>query len=364
MNREWSDLNKSFQVQLRKGSTFPDGIKTLMTLRQILMDGLFHMKQELRREDFNAMPFPNANGYHSKTIAYSVWHIFRIEDIVAHSLIQNNDEIFRTYQGKIGAPIITTGNELAGRQIEEFSRKIDLDSLYAYAITVKDSTDALLKRLSYRDLRRKFDEADKTRLRALRVVSTDENACWLIDYWCGKDIGGLLRMPFSRHWMMHIEASMRIKNKIYQRQAKTTMYERMLNKSEVPTLENMTAYCGGTAALFTELNEWLSAEYGTAQTIVFPYGSSYGWGISHKRKGKLVCNVFPENGAFAVMLRMSDTQFASVYDRLGDYAKNYIDNKYPCNDGGWIHYRVTDKTQFEDVQAMLIVKCGSVKEKQ
>ena len=76
MNKEWSDLNKSFQVQLRKESTFPDGIKTLMTLRQILMDELFHMKQELRREDFNVMPFPNANGYHSKTIAYSIWQIF------------------------------------------------------------------------------------------------------------------------------------------------------------------------------------------------------------------------------------------------------------------------------------------------
>ena len=141
------------------------------------------------------------------------------------------------------------------------------------------------------------------------------------------------------------------------------MYERMLNKSEVPTIENMTAYCGGTAALFTELNEWLSDEYGTAQTIVFPYGNSYGWGISHKRKGKLVCNVFPESGALAVMLRMSDSQFESVYDQLGYDAKNYIDNKYPCNDGGWIHYRVTDKEQLANAQTMLAVKCGSVKER-
>ena len=213
MNKEWSDLNKSFQVQLRRESTFPDGINTLLTLRQILMDELFHMKQELRREDFNAMPFPNAKGYHSKTIAYSIWHIFRIEDIVAHSLIQNDDEIFITFQDKIEAPIITTGNELAGQQIEEFSGEIDLDALYAYAAAVKSSTGELLKQLSYRDLSKKFNEADKARLRKLQVVSTDENACWLIDYWCGKDIGALLRMPFSRHWIMHIEASLRIKKR-------------------------------------------------------------------------------------------------------------------------------------------------------
>ncbi len=133
------------------------------------------------------------------------------------------------------------------------------------------------------------------------------------------------------------------------------MYERMLNKSEVPTIAAMTTYCGETAALFTELNEWLSTEYGTVQTIVFPYGNSYGWGISHKRKGKLVCNVFPENGAFVIMLRMSDLQFASVYDQLGDYTKNYIDNKYPCNNGGWIHDRVTDRAQLADAKTMLAV---------
>ena len=140
------------------------------------------------------------------------------------------------------------------------------------------------------------------------------------------------------------------------------MYERMLNKSEVPTLNTMTAYCGAAAAMFVELNERLSAEYGTTQAIVFPYGNSYGWGISHKRKGKLVCNVFPENGAFTVMLRMTNTQFMSVYDRLCDYARNYIDNKYPCNDGGLIHYRVIDKEQFADILSLLSVKCGSVKE--
>ena len=214
MNKEWSELNKTFQTQIKKESSFAEGIDTLLILRQSLMEELFCMKQALHRKDFNAMPYPNANGYHSKTIAYSIWHIFRIEDIVAHSLILNDSEIFQVYRDIIGASIITTGNELVGKQITEFSEKLDLDALYDYTIAVKNSTDELLKQLSYRDLRRKFSEADKARLQQLQVVSTDENACWLIDYWCGKDVGGLLRMPFSRHWIMHIEASLRIKNKL------------------------------------------------------------------------------------------------------------------------------------------------------
>ena len=69
-------------------------------------------------------------------------------------------------------------------------------------------------RTSLKELKRKFTDMDKNDLRNLNVVSTDENACWLIDYWCGKDIRGLIQMPFSRHWIMHIEASLRIRNKI------------------------------------------------------------------------------------------------------------------------------------------------------
>ena len=217
MNKEWSNLNQAIHVQLRKESTFSVGIVTLLTLRQSLMDELFNMKLALNRDDFNARPYPNAKGYHSKTIAYSIWHIFRIEDIVTHSLIQNDSEVFEAYQSKIKAPIITTGNELVGQQIEVFSKEMDLDALYAYAVAVKSATDKILIQLSYRDLRRKFGKDDKTRLQRLQVVSTDERACWLIDYWCGKDIHGLIQMPLSRHWIMHVEASLRIKNKIYPR---------------------------------------------------------------------------------------------------------------------------------------------------
>ena len=215
MNKEWSELNKTMQAQIKKKDTYKMGIDTLLSLRSQLMQTLVSFKEELCREAFNSIPFINADGYHSKTIAYSIWHIFRIEDIVAHSLIQRDDEVFGGFREKICAPIITTGNELVGQQIADFSKAINLDALYEYAAAVKDSTNKLLKKLSYRDLNRKFDEEDKTRLRALQVVSTDENACWLIDFWCRKNIRGLIQMPFSRHWIMHIEASIRIKNKIH-----------------------------------------------------------------------------------------------------------------------------------------------------
>ena len=55
---------------------------------------------------------------------------------------------------------------------------------------------------------------------------------------------------------------------------------------------------------------------------------------SVREKKKLLCNVFPENNSFCVMARLYNTEFLSVYDQVGDYAKNLIDNKYPCAEGG------------------------------
>lgn len=137
------------------------------------------------------------------------------------------------------------------------------------------------------------------------------------------------------------------------------MYERMLDKTAVPTIEELTAYCGETAELFARLNDWLSETCGTAQEVVFPYGNKYGWGVAHKKKGKLICNLFAERGAFTVMLRLPDAQFDSVYGKVGAYTRQYIDNKYPCGDGGWIHYRVTCEEHFNDMKTLMKVKCDT-----
>lgn len=135
------------------------------------------------------------------------------------------------------------------------------------------------------------------------------------------------------------------------------MYERMLDKQVMPTIKEMTEYCGENGGRFSALNEWLANMFHTEQTVVFPYGNKYGWGIAHKRKNKLICNVFAEDNAFTVMMRLSDKQYGTVYDRLQKYTQEYIDNKYPCGEGGWIHYRITCGKHFDDIKILLAAKC-------
>ena len=215
MNKEWSELNKKMQSQLKKADTYRDGINTLYELRNKLMQEMLSFR-ELDKEQFSAMPFINADGYHSKNIAYSLWHIFRIEDIVSHTLINGDEQIFFSgrYKERIDSPIVTTGNELVREQISDFTWKLDIDELYAYISEVKESTEKILNDMPFDMLKRKISAEAREKLCDLNVVSSDENAVWLIDYWCKKDIRGLIQMPFSRHWIMHTEASLRIRNKL------------------------------------------------------------------------------------------------------------------------------------------------------
>lgn len=216
MNKDWAELNKTIQLQIKKKDTFELGIDTLIKLRKELMAQIMQFKKELSIDDFSAMPYMNAKGYHNKTIAYSLWHIFRIEDIVAHSLIADDEQVFfkGDYQRRINSPIITTANELVKEEIEDFSKKLSVEELYNYIIEVDISTTQILKELTFSDIKEKMTDKKRKYLEKLNVVSKDENAYWLIDYWCGKDVKGLIQMPFSRHWIMHIEACLKIRDKM------------------------------------------------------------------------------------------------------------------------------------------------------
>ena len=222
MNQEWSEKNKKMQSLIGKETTFREGIDLLIELRNDLFWQVSAIVNTYPMEAFYQMPFAGADGYHSKTLAYSMWHIFRIEDIVANTLIGQKDQVLFAdgWLEKVNSPIITTGNELKGTEIASFSERLDVQALHAYCKAVMDQSNEMLRKLTYKDLKKRFTDEDKQRLIDSHCVSTDENAFWLIDYWCEKDIRGLIRMPFSRHWIMHIEAMCRIKNKLCQKARK------------------------------------------------------------------------------------------------------------------------------------------------
>lgn len=106
------------------------------------------------------------------------------------------------------------GNELVKDEIKEFSQRLDIEKLYSYAEEIKKATELLLTELPFDKLKEKISANANHNLIDSKCVSDDENAVWLIDYWCGKNIKGLIQMPFSRHLIMHTEAALRIAEKL------------------------------------------------------------------------------------------------------------------------------------------------------
>ena len=209
MNTYWSELNKQVQLYLTKKNF---SLSPLSELRKVLFDEILSFRDKLSAEDFSKAPFINSKGYESKTVAYSLWHIFRIEDIVVNSIIMDREQVFFAgdYRNKTNSPIITTGNELVKQEIADFSKQLNLDGLYDYIFSVYTVTNDFLKTVSYYDLKKKFTNRDK--IERLNSVSSAE--LWLLDYWYSKDLKGLIKMPLSRHLIMHIEASNRIIDKL------------------------------------------------------------------------------------------------------------------------------------------------------
>ena len=66
--------------------------------------------------------------------------------------------------------------------------QLNLEELYSYIFEVRKVLRKMLKQLSYDELKRKISEKTKGYLESMNVVSNNENAIWLIDYWCNKDV--------------------------------------------------------------------------------------------------------------------------------------------------------------------------------
>ncbi|MCL2254779.1 MAG: phage head-tail adapter protein [Lachnospiraceae bacterium] len=209
--QERSDIFKSFQTQIKKSTSFDEGKAALLKLRQeftIIYDDIF---DTITPDDFCQMPIKT-----DKTIAYYFYHLNRIEDITSNMLILGKEQLFFTegFNKNLNAPIITTGNELPRDELIGFSKALDINKLREYVETVMTNTNEIIKNINFEISKTKVSAERKAEVIKSNSVSTDENAFWLIDYWCEKTYAGLMLMPFSRHQMMHIDACLRIIDKI------------------------------------------------------------------------------------------------------------------------------------------------------
>jgi hypothetical protein len=132
------------------------------------------------------------------------------------------------------------------------------------------------------------------------------------------------------------------------------MYERLLDKNNEPTAEQVREYLGDECCgCLLSLNIHLQAHYDLSTELRFPFGSSYGWGYKYYHKSSHLCYVFFEKGAFTVTIQIGDKQVHAIEEAISDYspkARELWKNRYPCGEnGGWVHYRVLSNDDLNDI---------------
>ena len=138
------------------------------------------------------------------------------------------------------------------------------------------------------------------------------------------------------------------------------MYERMLDKQTIPTGGEIKEHIGKNSIDIIEvIKNGLEKSMEIKMELKFPFGNNYGWGYKVSHKSKHLFYLFFEKGSITLMLQIGGFNTKADlerYSQLSEEGKKYWENRYPCENGGWIHYRITNRKQLKDIGLYLGIK--------
>lgn len=147
------------------------------------------------------------------SIVWNLWHLARIEDVTMNVLLAGGPQIM--VQGewlpRLGVTARDTGNAMNPQEIVQLSATLDIPALRAYRVAVGRGTRQIVRQLEPDELPQKVDPARLQRL--LDEGAVVQEARGLIDYWSKRTLSGLLLMPPTRHNMVHLNESLRLKQR-------------------------------------------------------------------------------------------------------------------------------------------------------
>lgn len=136
-------------------------------------------------------------------------------------------------------------------------------------------------------------------------------------------------------------------------------FQRLLDEKAMPSEKEMEKSIGvATLPKWKELRSFLSANYDFTPELVY-YGSKYGWCYRYRRKGKTLCVLFPEKGAFTLLVVLGKNEVGKVNTNLSNFNKNtqkVFTDAHQYHDGKWIYKRVHRQSDVKDAQKLISIK--------
>ncbi|WP_312648227.1 DinB family protein [Aminipila sp.] len=149
------------------------------------------------------------------TIAWCLWHITRIEDIVSNLLINQGSPIFdEQWKVALNINISDTGNAMKDSEMIAFSQQINKNELVKYSNTVGHQTQEIIRSLTAEKLKQRPTLESLERIVEHGGLIQHRNSIWLKDFWGKKTIAGLVLLPLTHHHVMHMNEAVSMRERI------------------------------------------------------------------------------------------------------------------------------------------------------
>lgn len=141
------------------------------------------------------------------------------------------------------------------------------------------------------------------------------------------------------------------------------MHERMMDRSTRPSEEDMVNRIGQPMA-----EEWVSLRRFLAGTYhIDPAfdagGKRYGWNLKYRVGGRPLCEMYPEQGSFTVLVILGKNELRQAIDRIdtfGPLVRQAVEESHGFPDGCWMYIRVSDPLRGHqdvgDIEELLLIK--------
>jgi len=140
-------------------------------------------------------------------------------------------------------------------------------------------------------------------------------------------------------------------------------YQRMINKSCIPTNQNILSTLGDKSDLWLKMHEFIANNYDFNKELVF-FSKNYGWTVRYRKNKKTLVSCFPENGAFSALLVLGKKEVEKINQIREELNENFLsifDTTDQLHDGRWLWIRIKSEEDLESLIKVILIKRKSKK---
>jgi len=222
--KDWNSKQSRLREIILKPDAFPETIALILEMHSLVHTSQMSGTDIITYEDqlwegLEPGTFRSQIKNSGSTIAWNLWHLTRIEDITANILMGKESQVLNcdNWLQKMKVSVCDTGNAMSDSEIADFSSEIDMAELRNYRIEVGRKTRDIINSLRPEKMKMKVEAEGIERILLEGGVTEAQESRWLLDFWSKKNIAGIILMPITRHQIVHLNDSLKLKSKLSDR---------------------------------------------------------------------------------------------------------------------------------------------------